>query len=588
MRIKGIIHRLIAGVRHSTSRFAVATLLCAIYASLLIIQILSTSDDGNDWRFVNVFMPIAAIIATATRLWREDRCTGMKEWMGILIIFALWGCISLSLALTEWRTGSIAAYLSSLAVVVVMTVCAPFLREDNDLKLWNFTLLTAGGAGLAVAVTAVVAIALPLLLLSVETLFALDLSIRPYECVQAVCWAFIFPLIFLQTLPEGEAKHNHSDAGLSDIANRVTHYFLVPLLALYFILLYIYAIKILIERQLPDGMICTTVTIMLLGLLTLLALFYPSEYHADRTFDHRLRRLLPLLALPLLFLMTIAIARRISDYGLTVARLYMATLNLWGYGSCLYLLLRPRGRFSWIVVALAGVMFIMSVGPWSYSNIVLRTFKNDIRSLVSHTHGPSLPMASDSVEQWVATLDSAEQAMFLSRGSYLRTHYEAKEVEDIITADALASLRMTAMRPTTNATGSMKGGGDEATPQHQAMSTEAEADKRLTEGDLADNQSIMTYESVTHDTIMLADYRSMTMYDHQNFTAMPRSGKMLAVQLPRGIEAVVSVDTLRQMSLASSSTPLYLRTKDATFVVSAFRYDARENVIQLTGAMLFR
>ena len=45
-------------------------------------------------------------------------------------------------------------------------------------------------------------------------------------------------------------------------------------------------------------------------------------------------RWLPALVLPLLVLMTVGIIRRFNDYGVTINRLYLITLNIWCYIVC--------------------------------------------------------------------------------------------------------------------------------------------------------------------------------------------------------------------------------------------------------------
>ena len=100
--------------------------------------------------------------------------------------------------------------------------------------------------------------------------------------------------------------------------------------------LYVYVIRIAFLTELPRGGVCWMVNAFMLGLIAIVILLYPQQHasagHPEelRSFELRAMRWMPFLALPLLVLMSIAIGRRIMDYGITVNRLYMATLR------CLY------------------------------------------------------------------------------------------------------------------------------------------------------------------------------------------------------------------------------------------------------------
>ena len=49
--------------------------------------------------------------------------------------------------------------------------------------------------------------------------------------------------------------------------------------------------------------------------------------------------------------MTIGIIRRFNDYGVTINRLYLITLNVWCYFVCITLILIKAKRINWIPVS---------------------------------------------------------------------------------------------------------------------------------------------------------------------------------------------------------------------------------------------
>lgn len=55
---------------------------------------------------------------------------------------------------------------------------------------------------------------------------------------------------------------------------------------------------------------------------------YPTRMAHGKRMDELIARWLPAFVLPLLCLMTIGIIRRFNDYGVTINRLYLITLNV--------------------------------------------------------------------------------------------------------------------------------------------------------------------------------------------------------------------------------------------------------------------
>lgn len=78
---------------------------------------------------------------------------------------------------------------------------------------------------------------------------------------------------------------------------------------------------------------------------------------------------MPVLILPLLLLMTIGIIRRFNDYGITINRLYLATLNGWFYIVCIGLFVIKARRINWIPVSFAGIFLLTSALPVNYAGI---------------------------------------------------------------------------------------------------------------------------------------------------------------------------------------------------------------------------
>jgi hypothetical protein len=138
-----------------------------------------------------------------------------------------------------------------------------------------------------------------------------------------------------------------------------------------------------------------------------------------------LLRILPWLVIPLLGLMTAGIIRRVSDYGWTVERVYLALFNLWCYGACLYLGLNGGRKYRWIPISFAAILLLASIGPWNTSRMIRKGMVKDVRALLADTE---LPLTPDGLyglgpEDGEAVLDKLE---------YLKYNYDSTVVKEFV------------------------------------------------------------------------------------------------------------------------------------------------------------
>lgn len=162
--------------------------------------------------------------------------------------------------------------------------------------------------------------------------------------------------------------------GVARVVHRITVYLVVPLLALYFAILYAYALRIAITGELPKNLVSPMVLAAgVLGLGALL-LFDPRPEGGGLA---RALRLAPVLFLPLTALGAWAILQRIDQYGWTEFRV-MRTVAIAALaalaGAAAWQLLRRRAFALHVVPMALAIVFVLSAaGPWSAPAISRRS-----------------------------------------------------------------------------------------------------------------------------------------------------------------------------------------------------------------------
>ena len=193
---------------------------------------------------------------------------------------------------------------------------------------------------------------------------------------------FVFGMLdFLRREPTGQKLISFKE---KVSAFQDYHKMLLGLFAYAILVMYLYMLIIVCSFELPRGyisLICSTLTAF--GLLCYILIANTKINEKGKIWE-RIYTHIPLLLLPLQILITIAIGRRINDYGVTILRCYIVLLNLWSYAICIYLVMR-KGKNLWMIpITFIVTYFIFTATPLSCSNYVLWQLKTDIKAFLNH------------------------------------------------------------------------------------------------------------------------------------------------------------------------------------------------------------
>lgn len=379
--------------------------------------------------FCFFYLSTGGVLSLSLRLRDEDR-RGLMRHVVSAVVHALWLAASVYLAyhypfdiMTGWGC-------FALCTAVMVSLCQlPFIGRPNDLSLWNFTLSLLSSAAVVGMLGLLLYGGIAILLSSFEHLFGLDISYDVYLDAAAFCGTFLCPLLFILLIPSGSGKHDDSVMTFTGFGKGVIHFLFIPLQAAYLITLYIYAAKIFISWELPDGWVTWLVSVAMLGMLTIICVVHPMRFAAGMRFDKWLMRWLPLMMLPLLLLMTAGTVRRVGDYGITVWRFYLIAFNVWCYAVCGALFLTRSSRIWWIPASFSAVLLVSSVGPQSFANITRTVLAGEITACLAAAGYTRLPLNGKEYKEWI---DKEADGETNSKIMYLRRHYNNDALTGII------------------------------------------------------------------------------------------------------------------------------------------------------------
>ena len=204
----------------------------------------------------------------------------------------------------------------------------------------------------------------------------------------------------------------------------------------YLLVLYIYATRILISWELPTGWVSWLVVALMAGCIAIEFGLYPSRVSESKRINEWIARWLPALVLPLLILMTVGIIRRFNDYGVTINRLYLITLNIWCYIVCFGLVLTRARRISWIPILFSIIFLLTSVLPVNYASITRNVIRRSIEKELARSGKTDLPLSRNQYDNWLDSLPAKTALQVNDRLRYLHYWFGRKSIADLVDKDA--------------------------------------------------------------------------------------------------------------------------------------------------------
>jgi len=290
--------------------------------------------------------------------------------VGIIHTSAVWFCF--------WILVLMAFALASVV---------PGLVREGSLNWWRVNVGWLNALVLAAIMTAIVEIGLQLALLSVKILFGLEAHFFFVRCLHfdllALAGCLIYPVTALALLPSAKGDLHPEQPGFKVWSN-LCKWALIPIGFLFMGILAAYAVKIIIQWKLPNGMVATPV--LSLGAYGTLAMLLILPWKGERPWARWFSLIYPpafLLSSALLF---ISLALRIKEYGVTFDRYSALAAGIWLTISAFCFLIRRTQAPLLVPFLLALTTLVAAMGPLSARTLSLRSQSERLKHLLESTN----------------------------------------------------------------------------------------------------------------------------------------------------------------------------------------------------------
>ena len=330
-----------------------------------IAAILLTEDIGDEHALTPLLWSAILGLSLFTGLRLVTGRLGRRPWIrwaadagGLAVLagfYAAWG---------RWSEPvQVARLLQLVAVFHLFVAVAPYLTGPETRGFWAYNLRLLERLLVAALYAHVLFVGAAIALAALDNLFGVDLARGAYMRLWSVAALFLMPWFFVAGLPEDWAALEREEEYPREL--RVfARFALLPIVALYLLILLAYFVKVLATWQWPSGWIGWLVSAVAVAGIFSLLLVHPLANRGGDRWVGIYARAFYLLLLPAIVMLWLAIWQRVGQYGVTERRYFLIVLSGWLAGIAVYQLLTRARGIRVIPLSLACVGLLTLAGPW--------------------------------------------------------------------------------------------------------------------------------------------------------------------------------------------------------------------------------
>lgn len=311
---------------------------------------------------------LALTLLLAADLFTEAKAySNAKKWLLRMVALAI--CTGLYLLLDPFANLVDGFRMALFAFAFHLLVAiAPFIGKGNINGFWQYNktlfLRFLSSAFYAAVLYAGLAIAV----MAINGLFNVTIDYQIYLRLLVLVGIGFTTLFFLAGVPADFIPLEEEQTYPKGL-KIFTQYVLIPLMTIYLAILLVYEVKIIINWELPKGLVSTLILgYAIFGILSLL-LIYPIKDKEGNGWIKLFSRFFYLMMIPLVVLLMLAIGKRVGHYGITESRYILMVLALWLGGITVYFLFSKKQNIKLIPISLCIIALLATYGPQSASAI---------------------------------------------------------------------------------------------------------------------------------------------------------------------------------------------------------------------------
>jgi len=350
-----------------------SALVAAVAACILVAR------EGDHPQLTGVLAAAGLGLALFTALTVTGERIGVRAAKSLLLLAGTLVLVSFAAAWPGWTQNVQGRRLAQFAVGFHLLVAfLPYLRRNELNGFWQFNRALFLRFLTAMLYSQVLYAGLAIALVAINTLLKIHVPPKSYLYLWIIIDFIFNTWFFLGGVPTDlDALERRRDypRGLKVFAQ----FILIPLVAIYLVILTAYLGRILVTGQWPSGWIGWLVSsVAAIGILSLL-LVHPIRGLEENRWVGTYARWFYVAMLPAIGMLLAAIGKRVFQYGVTEDRYFIGILSCWLTAIAIVFIARRNADIRWIPITLSVLAFATAFGPWG-------AFTVSRRSQLDHLH----------------------------------------------------------------------------------------------------------------------------------------------------------------------------------------------------------
>ncbi|HAG12214.1 MAG TPA: DUF4153 domain-containing protein [Desulfotomaculum sp.] len=332
-------------------------------------------------------------------------------------------------------------------VAVFAMFCAfiwlPSLKDKADFN--NIALIHFKAAFTSVLYAAVLSAGCTSIIAAIDILL-FKVNQNAYPITLCIIWIFFADLYYLSLLPrfnsesEADLKYAEHAAIYPRLLEILISYIVIPLIAVYSIVLTAYFIKILVTLKWPAGQLGPMIlAYSAVGLIT----FILSNQLKNK-FTLVFRLVFPKALILMVIMQLISVVIRVNAYGITESRYYVILFGMLSLACGILFSFKPAAKNGFIALLAAGLAILSVIPPVDAFTVSrcsqIARLENMLRSEgVLSKDGKIIPKSAVPVKTRLEStriLDYLETRNYLKYINWLPADFKIKEMKDTFGFDA--------------------------------------------------------------------------------------------------------------------------------------------------------
>ncbi|WP_207534843.1 DUF4153 domain-containing protein [Desertivirga arenae] len=428
------VQNLLSEIRKAIIRFPleVTFAFIACIAATTLVQNEDKSFAVTSWGWkVMMVCNIGLLTAFATSLYSRYRELSKKA-TAVLYILSIAISVTFLFVLNpmQQERDVVRFFLISFSLHLMVAFIAFLGKGDDANAFWQFnkTMFLRFLAG--VLYSAVLFGGLCAAMGATKFLFNIDITWKSFMTLFAWIAILFQTLFFLSGIPVDLLKLKDEQSYPKGL-KLFTQYVLIPLAIVYVLILLSYEVKIIIEWNLPKGLVSSLILgYAVFGILSFL-LIYPLRNQEENKWIVGYNRVFYYLLIPLLALLFVSVYTRVQKYGITEERYFLIILALWLTGITAYFLLSRKQNILIIPLSLSLVTIAGTYGPLSAFNIAERSQLKQLTAVFEK----SKLLKEGRLQVITSKLDSASNDRVIDLTKYMIKEYGLSSLQNLLKED---------------------------------------------------------------------------------------------------------------------------------------------------------